>query len=194
MVRHALDKVYVVSGYIAGFFLVCIAVLIIAQVAGRFLVLAIDATELAGYCLAATTYFGLAFTFRKGSHIRVDLLIRYANARVRHAVEIWCCGAGTLLLGYFAYYVVVMTWKSYIYGDVSTNLVAIPLWIPQFAMAAGAVTLTVAFADEFIWVVGGRKPRYEEADAEEYALLHGTASADAETSGPEATPPAAPGR
>ena len=63
--RHALDKVYVVSGYIAGFFLVCISVLIIAQVAGRFLVLAIDATELAGYCLAATTYFGLAYTFAR---------------------------------------------------------------------------------------------------------------------------------
>ena len=175
MVRHALDKLYVASGYVATVFLVCIGLLIIAQVAGRFLVLAIDATELAGYCLAATTYFGLAYTFRKGSHIRVDLLIRHANERVRRAVEIWCCGAGTLLLGYFAYYVVVMTWKSYIYGDVSTNLVAIPLWIPQLAMAAGAVTLTVAVADEFIWVLGGRKPRYEEVDSEEYALLHGAA-------------------
>ena len=185
MVRHALDKLYVASGYVATGFLVCIGVLIIAQVAGRFLVLAIDATELAGYCLAATTYFGLAYTFRKGSHIRVDLLIRHANERVRRGVEIWCCGAGTLLLGYFAYYVVVMTWKSYIYGDVSTNLVAIPLWIPQLAMAAGAVTLTVAVADEFIWVLGGRKPRYEEVDSEEYALLHDNAAPDAEASGTE---------
>lgn len=175
MVRHALDRVYVASGYIAATFLVCIAVLIIAQVAGRFLVLAIDATELAGYCLAATTYFGLAYTFRKGSHIRVDLIIRHVNARIRRGVEIWCCGAGMLLLGYFAYYTVRMTWKSYIYGDVSTNLVAIPLWIPQFAMAAGAVTLTIAVADELVWVLGGRKPHYEEMDAEEFALLHGTA-------------------
>ena len=185
MVRQALDRIYVVSGYIAGTFLVSIAVLIAAQVVGRFLAVAVDATELAGYCLAATTYFGLAYTFRKGSHIRVDLVIRYANERLRRAVEIWCCGAAMLLLGYFSYYVVIMVWKSYIYGDVSTNLVAIPLWIPQSAVASGAVILTIALADEFIWVLGGRKPRYGEVDAKEYALLHGSAPPGDEQPGPE---------
>ena len=185
MVRQALDRIYVVSGYIASVFLVSIGVLIAAQVVGRFVNVAVDATELAGYCLAATTYFGLAYTFRRGSHIRVDLVIRYANERVRRAIEIWCCGSATLLLGYFSYYVVIMVRTSYIFGDVSTNLVAIPLWIPQFAMASGAVILTTAMADEFIWVLGGRQPRYGEVDAEEHALLHLSGSPEDERPGPE---------
>ena len=98
-----------------------------------------------------------------------------------------------MLLGYFAYYVVVMTWKSFIYGDVSTNLVAIPLWIPQLAMAAGAVTLTLAIADEFIWVLGGHKPHYEEATRRSRAAARDRIGRRRDIRS-EGHPPAAPDR
>jgi TRAP-type C4-dicarboxylate transport system permease small subunit len=76
VIRTLLEGLYKLSGYLAGFFLLSIALSIIAQVVGRFVGLTIDATELAGFCLAATTFLGLAFALRGGSHVRVNLLIR----------------------------------------------------------------------------------------------------------------------
>ena len=65
--RRILDGLYLASGYIAALCLVCIALTILAQICGRFVGVAIDSTESAGFLLAGTTFFGLAHTFR---HVR----------------------------------------------------------------------------------------------------------------------------
>ena len=70
------------SGYLAAIFLAVIALTIIAQILGRFINVTIDSTETAGFSLAALTFFGLAYTFRSGEHIRVTLIKSYNNTLV----------------------------------------------------------------------------------------------------------------
>ena len=77
--RRFLDTLYLWSGYLAALFLVMIALTIIAQILGRFVGIAIDSTESAGFSLAGSTFFGLAYTFRHDGHIRVTLLTRLAT-------------------------------------------------------------------------------------------------------------------
>ena len=164
MLRSLLDGLYRVSGYLAGFFLAAIAALIVAQIVGRFIGVAIDAVEVSGFCMAASTFFGLASTLKHGTHIRVNLLIRRFFGTAKKAAELWCTGFGALAAGYFSYQAVSMVWDTFSFGDMTKGLIIIELWIPQMAMAAGAVILTLALADEFLSVLWGREPSYENAD------------------------------
>lgn len=177
MLRLFLDRLYTVSGYLAGIFLLALTVLIVGQIVGRFLHIAFDATELSGFCLAAMTYFGLAYTFRRGSHIRVDLLIRHLRGQARRLVEIWACGSGFVLLCYFSYYAVSMAFRSYVFGDLSTSLIAIPLWIPQLGMAIGSVVLTIAFLEELIEVIRGSVPSYLRNSDTEFSPIEDSSAA-----------------
>ena len=164
MIRTLLEGLYKLSGYLAGFFLLAIALSIIAQVVGRFVGVTVDATELAGFCLAASTFLGLAFALRAGSHIRVNLLIRHFRGRAKTAVELWCSGVGAVASGYFAYQAILLVWQSYRFGDISPGLIAAPFWIPQSGMALGLVILSVAFVDEFVHIARGEAPGYEEPE------------------------------
>ena len=71
MIRGVLDKFYEACGYLAAAFMVGIGVSIVAQIVARMRGVTLDATEAAGLCLAASTFFGLAHTFRRGGHVRI---------------------------------------------------------------------------------------------------------------------------
>lgn len=164
MVRTFLDGLYRLSGYLAGFFLAAIGVLIVAQIVGRFIGIAIDAVEVSGFCMAAATFLGLASAFKHGTHIRVNLLIRRFSGQAKRAAELWCTGIGALAAGYFTYQAIFMVWDTFSFGDMTKGLIIMALWIPQLAMAAGAAILTVALADEFVLVLRGHEPSYEAGD------------------------------
>jgi TRAP-type C4-dicarboxylate transport system permease small subunit len=161
LARRVLDFAYGLSGLLGAFFLAAIAVTIVGQIVARFVGLTMDSTELAGFCLAASTFLGLAYTFRGGAHIRVTLLIGPLAAAPRKWVELWCCGAGALIVGYLAWHAVAFAFQSWEFGDISPGLLAAPFWIPQSGMALGLVILTVALVDETIAVARGREPIYE---------------------------------
>ena len=161
MTRKALDFIYGLSAVLGAFFLAAIVLTIVGQIIARFVGKTVDSTELAGFCLAASTFLGLAYTFRSGAHIRVTLLIGRISGTPRKWVELWCCGATALIVGYLAWHAVVFAIQSYEFGDISPGLLAAPFWIPQAGMALGLVILTVALIDETVAIAKGREPIYE---------------------------------
>lgn len=163
--RRALDGLYLVSGALSGLFLVGIAATIIAQVVARQLGGTVDSTETAGFCLAASTFLGLAYAFRRGAHIRVTLLIGRAGGGLRRALELWCVGFSILALGYFLWWAIDFVWFSWKFKEISPGLMAIPLWIPRSGMTLGAAIFLIALVDEFVSILRGVTPSYE-ANAE----------------------------
>jgi TRAP-type C4-dicarboxylate transport system permease small subunit len=165
-VRAALDTLYRGSGLLAGFFLVAIAALSLVQIGSRLLGFAAHSyDEFAGYCMAASSFLGLAYTLRASEHIRMTLVLHRLRGGARRALEIACLAAAAVLTGFFAWYAADMTRFSYVTGDVSQGLVPVPLWIPQSAMAAGLAVLLVALADDLVRALAGRAPSYDEAQA-----------------------------
>jgi len=165
-VRRSLDLLYRASGLLAGFFLVAIAGLTLVQVAGRTLgFAAYSFDDFAGFSLAATSFLGLAWTFRTNEHIRMTLVLHHARGGVRKAMELVSLATAALLVGLFAGSSVDMTLTSYRLSDVSQGLVAVPLWIPQAGMALGLVILFVAIADDLVAVLRGTPPSYDHAAA-----------------------------
>lgn len=160
--RIFLDRLYLISGYLAALFLFAIGATIVLQIIGRFFGVAIDSTELSGFCLAASSFLGLAYALKGGTHVRVNLLIRNIRGGAKKAIELWCCGAGAIAVGYFAYNAILFAYESFEFGDKSPGLIAAPFWIPQSGMAIGATILTIALIDEFVRVAQGHEPAYEE--------------------------------
>jgi TRAP-type C4-dicarboxylate transport system permease small subunit len=164
--RRALDILYSSSGLLSAFFLMMIGVTILLQIAGRFLNFAFDATEVSGFCMAASTFLGLAYTLKAGAHIRVNLLVGKLSAPNRRRVEIWCCTLGAAAFAYVSVNAWLMAYDSFLFGDTSPGLMAVPFWIPQLGMALGASIMTVGLVDELVQTLGGRIPDFADAEAQ----------------------------
>jgi len=181
MVRIFLDRLYLLSGYLAGLFIVAIFVLMMLLSAGRPLGINIPAgDDFISWSMAATAFLGLAHTFKHGEMIRVGLLIDRLEGRWRRLVEIISLLIGVGFIGFFAWYAVAMTYDSWRFNDMAQGVVAVPLWIPQLGYSGGLVILLTAFVDELVHVLVGNDPRYERPkpataeEAVERAIASGT--------------------
>ena len=162
-VRSLLDGVYLLSGWLAGFFLFLIFLLMMGLSLGRHVGVNIPAgDDFAAWSMAALGFLGLAHTFKSGDLIRVGLILDQLSASARRPIEILCLSIGTAVIGFFAWHAVHMTYDSYLFNDVSGGVVAVPLWIPQIGYSLGLTILAVAFVDELVHVLGGHQPRYEK--------------------------------
>jgi TRAP-type C4-dicarboxylate transport system permease small subunit len=163
MIRGALDRLYLYSGYLAGAFMLAIFVLMMALSAGRPLGLNIPAADdFVSWCMAAMAFLGLAHTFRSGEMIRVGLLIDKLPDRIRHWVELICLIIGIGFIAFFALYAGQLVRDSWRFHEMSQGVISIPMWIPQIGYALGLIILLIAFVDEFVHVLRGNLPRYEK--------------------------------
>ena len=159
--RKSLDWLYTGSGVLAGVFLVLIAVLSLSQIGGRtFGFAAYSFDDFAGFCMAASSFLGLAHTYRRNEQIRVALVIDRFSGGTRRVLEAVCLTASTFLIGFFAAYAIDMVWTSYEINDVSQGLVPVPLWLPQGGMALGLIIMTVALFDDLVAVLAGGTASY----------------------------------
>ena len=149
----ALERVYAAAGVAAAGLICTICLVVTAQVAlniasrvgGPGAGLTIPSyADVAGYCLAAASFLSLAYTLRRDGHIRVTLVVDRLPATLRHALERVALLASAVLVGWMTWHLAGLVRDSIAFGDVSTGLLAIPLWVPQSAVAAGAGLLCVA--------------------------------------------------
>lgn len=172
--RRILDSLYRGSGWTAALFILAICVLVMAQVvlnlidklASNFFGEAIGLTipsyaDFTGFFLAAASFLALAYTLREGGHIRVSLIVQNLPARYRHWVEVWCVAVSGAVTVYFTFYTSFLIHESFVYNDMSSGMVAVPIWIPQMAMLIGLVVLAIALIDELAGLLKGHKASYE---------------------------------
>jgi TRAP-type C4-dicarboxylate transport system permease small subunit len=168
-VRQALRRLYELTGIVGGIFMVLLLIFVLYSVGpgiGLWLeqtfglpnplaYVARSADEFAGYAMLASAFLAFASTFGRGEHIRVTLFLQRLHGTPRRLMELWCLALGTLLSGYLAWFSVRLCWQSYEINDLSTGLIAIPLWIPQIGMALGAVVLLIAVVEQLVVVATG---------------------------------------
>ena len=166
--RKFLDALYNGAAALAALFMVLLLIMVLLSVIGRELGFYIRGTDAyAGYFMAAAGFLALAHTLKKGEHIRVTLLINAVKGPYKKAIEVWALAAAVALSALFAYYSVKLSINSFQFNDVSTGNDATPLWIPQISMGAGAVILLIAFIDELMLELLGKR-----VDAGKDEMLH----------------------
>ncbi|QGZ37266.1 TRAP transporter small permease subunit [Stappia indica] len=151
--RRLLDGLYLAGGMLAALALVSILAIIVAQMVARWTGLIFPgAASYAGYAMASASFFAFAHALNRGAHIRVSILLNALGSR-RRWLEVWCFGIGAALTWYLSYYAIKAVYWSHKLHDVSQGQDATPLWIPQSAMAAGAVLLAIAMTDHLVRVL-----------------------------------------
>ena len=167
---RALDALYDGTAALGAVAMVLLLVMVILSVVSRLAGFNVPGTDAyAGYMMAGAGFLALAHTLKRGEHIRVTLLLTALKGRSKHALEVWALFAASLLAVLLAFYSCKLAWQSYTFHDISTSNDATPLWMPQIAMALGAVVLAIAFIDELVLELRGERvvPVSDEASRNE---------------------------
>ena len=156
--RKLLDALYDGAAGLAALFMIGLLAMVLLSVVSRQLHFHVPGTDAyAGYMMAGAGFLALAHTLKKGEHIRVTLLLSALQGAPRRALEVWALAAATALAVLSAWYSCRLSWQSYTFHDISTGNDATPLWIPQLSMAIGTLILTIAFVDELVLELRGRR-------------------------------------
>jgi len=167
--RRILDIIYGISGAIASLFLIAILLIIVAQMVARWTGGVLPgATDYAGYCMAAASFFALAYALNHGAHIRVSLMLN-SLGRHRRKGEIWAYFAAAVTATVFARFAVKTNFLSEKLNDISQGQDATPIWIPQLAMSIGTVLLAVALWDHLVRIIFTEHKGVAEPDISELA-------------------------
>ncbi len=156
--RVLLDSLFRVLGAVGAFFILATLVIEVAGIALRQLGFSMAGSDAyAGYFLAAGSFLALGHALREGDHIRVTLILQRLRGRARWWMEVLCLVIASTLSVYFAYFSGRLVWGSYAFNDVSQNVDATPLWIPQLSMAIGLAGLALAFIEQLVITVTTRR-------------------------------------
>ncbi|TGN86492.1 TRAP transporter small permease [Bradyrhizobium yuanmingense] len=152
IVLDGIDRLGRLDGWIGGFCLLMLTLLMLCEVATRFLSNFLPffpptisiAWEYSSYLMAAAFTFGAAMTLRVGGHIRVVLLLKNAPVPVQRALEILSAAAGFAFMAFLTMAMAKFAWSAFLRGQVSTSSDT-PLWLPQAIVTFGMLLLTLQF-------------------------------------------------
>lgn len=164
--RKLLDCLYASCGWLAGLAMIGVLVMVLLTIVSRQFGFAAPGTDAyAGYAMAGAGFLALASTLKKGEHIRVTLVLGMLKGSARRALELAALAGAVLLSGFLAFYSVRLVSQSLELQDISVGIDATPMWIPQLGMALGTVVFFIAFLDEFILELLGRRTPVNNEDA-----------------------------
>ena len=150
-IHNNLNKLYKLSGYLASIFLILIAAFILIGISSRIFGFYIRGlAEYSGYCMAAASFFALAYTFTEGGHIRITLFLEKFSGKKRFFLESWCLLIASFFSGYLAFYFIKMLIISYKFQERSEGADEILIWIPQMSVAIGSSIFFISCIHKFI--------------------------------------------
>ena len=112
-----LDKIYFFSGIIAAISMCLILLIIIAQMVTRWTGIIFEgSTEFAGYAMASTSFFALAYALSKGAHIRVSIFLNL-NSFTKKWLDIFALFISSIIATFFARYAIKTNFMSEMLND-----------------------------------------------------------------------------
>ena len=128
-VWRILDPIYKISGVIAASFVAIILCLIVGQMISRWTGTVFPGgTEFAGYAMACTSFFALAYTLNQGAHIR-DSIFLNMNDFLRYWLDAFAMLLSAITATYFARYAVKTNFFSEMLNDRTQGLDQVPEWV-----------------------------------------------------------------
>ena len=155
-IRKGLDRLFMVGGAIAAVFIVSIALIIIVQIIARELGFQIHgADDFTSWSVAASIFFALAHTFKKGAHIQVTLITERLRGRSVKVAAIISLFISVIAIGFLTLSAAHLLYDNYQYGDLAQGLLKVPMWIPTISLFLGAILLFMAILDSFLAAIFG---------------------------------------
>ena len=153
-IDNYLKVIYRLSGGAAAFFLILVAAFILTGIASRIFGFYIRGlAEYSGYCMAASSFLALAYTFGEKGHIRITLFLEKSNKSIRRFLELWCLFVATFFSGFLFFYFVKMLMISFKFQERSEGADEILIWIPQVPVALGSTIFFICVLHNFILLI-----------------------------------------
>jgi TRAP-type C4-dicarboxylate transport system permease small subunit len=175
--RRTLDGLYGAGLAGACLAMVAIAVLVLAQVAGRIvdraalalgrdpLGLAVPSlAEIGGFLFVGAACLALPATLRAAGHVRVTLALGRIPPGPARALTGLVLALGAGLAGFATWHSAAQALDSLAFASTSFGIVRVPLWIPQGVMTLGLGLLLVALLDELVTLLAGGTPAFRRAE------------------------------
>ncbi|MBD9533334.1 MULTISPECIES: TRAP transporter small permease [Comamonas] len=164
--RKFLDGLYGSTAWLAGLGMIGILVMVLLTVLSRVIGFNAPGTDAyAGYAMAGCGFMALASTLKKGEHIRVTLLLGALKGKALKTMEVTALVIATTLAGFLAFYSTRLVFQSWEIDDISVGIDATPMWIPQIFMALGTIVFFIAFCDELVLELMGKRKAVANEDA-----------------------------
>ncbi|WP_272972076.1 TRAP transporter small permease [Comamonas terrigena] len=164
--RKFLDGLYGSTAWLAGLGMIGILVMVLLTVLSRVIGFNAPGTDAyAGYAMAGCGFMALASTLKKGEHIRVTLLLGALKGKALKTMEVTALVIATTLAGFLAFYSTRLVFQSWEIDDISVGIDATPMWIPQIFMALGTIVFFIAFCDELVLELMGKRQAVANEDA-----------------------------
>jgi C4-dicarboxylate transporter, DctQ subunit len=144
-VLDGIDQLSLAGAWAAALCIAAILGLIVAEVAARNLFnTSIDfAWEFSAFFMGAAFLLGAGYALRAGAQIRVNVLLENVPRPLSRALDMLATLCGIAICAYLAWALLQMAWLSWERNSRSDKASELPLWIPQIAMALGALLLTL---------------------------------------------------
>lgn len=126
---RVLDGIYMTAGVIAAFGMVSILLIIVAQMVARWSSVAFPgSTDYAGYAMAATSFFALAYALTRGAHIRVSVLLNMGQGS-KFWLDAGATFIGAITATYFARFAIKTNGMSSLINDRTQGQDQVPEWL-----------------------------------------------------------------
>lgn len=143
---HLIDRLCKIGAYLSGILLVGLVALILLEIFLRsfFNISTMIADEYSGYLYLASIFLGLAYTFLKDGHIRINIVTSKLNKRGNFYADIIAAIITFLVLAFILYRTILFTYDSYSLEMLSEAVSETPLYLTQIVMPIGTTLFLLA--------------------------------------------------
>ena len=106
--------------------------------------------EVGAFMLVFIVFMGLAYSQRQRAHIRVEFLTLRMPPRMRAVMDLVAFTLGIAIYGAIFYQTFKWSYHSFEIGEYVAGLVNIPKWPSQFAVAFGALLISLQFLSDWV--------------------------------------------
>jgi TRAP-type C4-dicarboxylate transport system permease small subunit len=146
------EKIALISGRVTGWLVPIMMLLIVFEVFMRYIVHRppMVADEFSAYMLVALAYLGMAYTWRQGGHVRINILVMRFPPRAAfwtHLFSLLVATGFTYMLVHISYQMVAYSFER---GLKSSTWILTPLVWPQLTVFIGFVLLFLVVAVDLL--------------------------------------------
>jgi TRAP-type C4-dicarboxylate transport system permease small subunit len=151
-----LERFFHQLGVLSGFLTLLVMMLVVVDVACRFLLNAPipGAEEVAILLLVAKIYISMPTAQQEGQNFEVDIVTRLLPSRTLRVVRSITLAVSVIVVGLIAWLTVGLAWESVLENELTSGTVAFPVWPSRILIAFGLVCLTVQFLIDLLRKIG----------------------------------------
>ncbi len=107
--------------------------------------------EVGAFMLVFIVFMGLAYSQRQKAHIRVEILTLRMPPKIRAVMDLFAYTLGIGIYGLIFYETFKWSYHSFEIGEYVAGLINIPKWPSQFAVAFGAILISLQFISDWVY-------------------------------------------